>query len=91
MATNLQPTFASLVFPCFDHPSFKSVFKLSLIHPKGSKAYSNMPIKKQSPNGKDKILTEFEVTPKISTTNVAFAIGDFVEKSVKSKSKVEVS
>ena len=46
MATSkFQPTYARRAFPCFDEPSFKSTFTVTLVRPSGSNyiALSNMP------------------------------------------------
>ena len=46
MATSkFQPTYARRAFPCFDEPSFKSTFSVTLVRPSGSNyiALSNMP------------------------------------------------
>ena len=47
-ATRFKPTFARKAFPCFDQPTFKATFNLTLV--KRSKEYialSNMDIEKQ--------------------------------------------
>ena len=47
-ATRFKPTFARKAFPCFDEPSFKSTFNLSLV--KRSKTYialSNMDVEQR--------------------------------------------
>lgn len=32
-ATQLQPIYARRVFPCFDEPKFKAIFKLKIFRP----------------------------------------------------------
>lgn len=39
--SQLQPTDARKVFPCFDEPAMKAVFHVTLIHPPGTVALSN--------------------------------------------------
>ncbi|GBN26904.1 hypothetical protein AVEN_216203-1, partial [Araneus ventricosus] len=41
--SKFQPTYARQAFPCFDEPSFKSTFSVSLVHQKEYSALSNMP------------------------------------------------
>nr|XP_003703002.2 PREDICTED: glutamyl aminopeptidase-like [Megachile rotundata] len=77
--TQFEPTYARSAFPCFDEPSFKSIFVVSIIHRKKSyHAMSNMPIAKveKMKNGRDTI-TLFKPTPPMSTYLVAFVISDF--------------
>lgn len=40
-ASQMQPTDARRVFPCFDEPAMKAVFHITLIHPHGTVALSN--------------------------------------------------
>lgn len=42
--TQLQPTDASRLLPCFDEPEMKASFHLTIIHPTGTSAISNSPI-----------------------------------------------
>jgi len=37
----MQPTSARKTFPCFDEPSMKAVFHLTLLHPPGTVALAN--------------------------------------------------
>ena len=40
--TQFEPTNARRCFPCWDEPSIKSIFEVTLIAPKGNVALSNM-------------------------------------------------
>lgn len=37
----MEPTDARRMVPCFDEPDFKAVWKIRVIHPKGTRAISN--------------------------------------------------
>lgn len=39
--TQMEPTGARLMVPCFDEPSFKAIWRVRIIHPKGTNAISN--------------------------------------------------
>lgn len=41
LATLMEPSKAHKVFPCFDHPTKKAVFQLTLIHPTNAKVVHN--------------------------------------------------
>ncbi len=45
VTTQMEAIYARKSFPCLDEPSFKALFKISLIHDKSLHAMSNMPIK----------------------------------------------
>lgn len=85
--TQLQTVGARSVFPCIDEPSYKATFSLSIDHPKGTKATSNM-LELETPQQKffespiaiareDFILTKFEPTPRMSTYLLALFVTDF--------------
>ncbi|VDK84431.1 unnamed protein product [Litomosoides sigmodontis] len=44
--TQLQPTDASRLLPCFDEPEMKATFRISIIHPIGTSAISNSPVRR---------------------------------------------
>lgn len=89
--TQFEATDARMAFPCFDEPSSKAVFDITLMVPNGLIAISNtLPIQNNPsltlPSGGEGISQEhqsgykvvkFQPTPKMSTYLVAFIVGDF--------------
>uniref|UniRef100_A0A671SFZ8 Aminopeptidase n=1 Tax=Sinocyclocheilus anshuiensis TaxID=1608454 RepID=A0A671SFZ8_9TELE len=67
--TQMQPTAARNAFPCFDEPSMKAVFHLTLLHPPGTVALSN--------DNQEVLQTRFEPTEKMSTYLLAFVVSEF--------------
>lgn len=75
----MQATDARRAFPCWDEPSLKARFDVTLRVPKNRTALSNMPPKNEAPSPgldgwKD---VRFETTPIMSTYLVAFCVGEF--------------
>ncbi|KAG5848584.1 hypothetical protein ANANG_G00100000 [Anguilla anguilla] len=82
-STQMEPTDARQVFPCFDEPAMRAVFNISIIHRKGSVALSNMPQKGQVEmdiDGDKWLITEFYPTKKISTYVLSFVVFNFESK-----------
>lgn len=76
--TKFEPTFARRVFPCFDEPKFKAVYDLAVNHHKDFSVISSTNVKSRSePDDNDRVTTSFELTPKMSTNNLAIVISDF--------------
>ncbi|CAD1478906.1 unnamed protein product, partial [Heterotrigona itama] len=79
--SQFEPFYARTAFPCFDEPSFKSIFLIRLVYSKKFfyHARSNMPIEKMETMGddNDKTIAYFEPTPPMSTYLVAFLVSDF--------------
>ncbi|KAH0790622.1 puromycin-sensitive aminopeptidase isoform X2 [Histomonas meleagridis] len=75
-STQFEAIHARECFPCFDEPSIKSTFLLTLIVPKHLLALSNMPVKSTTLIG-DKKRYQFHRTPKICSYLLAFAVGAF--------------
>ncbi|GFS49299.1 endoplasmic reticulum aminopeptidase 2, partial [Nephila pilipes] len=87
LATRFEATYARRVFPCFDEPSFKAKFKLSIEHPANQTALSNMPVEEQTnaPNGLVK--TVFMESETMSTYLLFCAVSDFEYLQVDYKGK----
>ncbi|KAK0085440.1 hypothetical protein PV325_005215 [Microctonus aethiopoides] len=77
--TQLEPTGARKVFPCFDEPSLKANFEIIINHNKKYKALSNMHAVKTEidPYNSRRRITYFAVTPKMSTYLVGIIISNF--------------
>ena len=60
--SKFQPTYARRAFPCFDEPSFKSTFTVTLVRPTdGYIALSNMPVKQELQQQPSQKFTEVKV------------------------------
>jgi aminopeptidase N/uncharacterized membrane protein (UPF0127 family) len=76
VATQLQPTHARRVFPCFDDPRWRTVFEVSAWVPAGQTAISNAAILHEDPGSGRRCVT-FAPSPAIPTHLLALAIGPF--------------
>ena len=75
-ATQFESTDARRSFPCWDEPSVKAVFEVTLVIPCELKAVSNMEIVSESDEGNGKTRLQFAETPIMSTYLLAFIVGD---------------
>ncbi|XP_041082703.1 aminopeptidase N-like [Polyodon spathula] len=78
--TQMQPTYARTVFPCFDEPAMKAHFNITLIHDLNLVALSNSPVidsMKSTIDGAEWGITRFHPTPDMSTYLLAFIVCDF--------------
>eukprot|EP01060_Flectonema_neradi_P024043 TRINITY_DN3254_c0_g1_i1.p1 TRINITY_DN3254_c0_g1~~TRINITY_DN3254_c0_g1_i1.p1 ORF type:complete len:889 (+),score=233.93 TRINITY_DN3254_c0_g1_i1:43-2667(+) len=75
--TQFEATDARRCFPCWDEPSVKAIFNITVIHSTAMMAISNMPEAsiEQQPNGKTK--TSFLSSPIMSTYLLAIIVGEF--------------
>ncbi len=75
--TKFEPVTARRVFPCFDEPSFKVPWQLTLHMPKDLKAFSNtLPVSEQDEADGMKVVRFGETKP-LPSYLVAFAVGPF--------------
>uniref|UniRef100_A0A8C5EIE7 Aminopeptidase n=1 Tax=Gouania willdenowi TaxID=441366 RepID=A0A8C5EIE7_GOUWI len=86
VATNMEPTHARMLFPCFDEPAMKAEFHLTIIHRRTTSALGNTAILGfNSPSflSVSNIIddewkyTQFYPTPRMSTYLFAFAVSEF--------------
>ena len=73
--TQFEATDARRAFPCWDEPSLKATFEVTLTAPKELTTLSNMPVATESVEGPLKTV-RFQETPKMSTYLLAFVVGD---------------
>ncbi|XP_062045805.1 aminopeptidase Q [Lepus europaeus] len=91
IASQMEPTFARSVFPCFDEPALKATFNVTLVHHPVYVALSNMPVlsrsEREDVNGSRWTATTFHTTPRMPTYVVAFAVCDldFVSRTERGK------
>ncbi|XP_008409971.1 alanyl (membrane) aminopeptidase-like b isoform X1 [Poecilia reticulata] len=77
VATNLEPTSARRLFPCFDEPDMKAVFQLTVIHRRGTVALSNTRQQRSESIDDEWKYTKFFSTPKMSSYLLALTISEF--------------
>ncbi|CUM67615.1 uncharacterized protein PRCAT00005315001 [Priceomyces carsonii] len=74
--TQMEATDCRRAFPCYDEPSAKAKFTISLIADMSLIALSNMDEKDTTLIGDNKKRVDFKTTPLMSTYLVAFIVGD---------------
>ncbi len=89
--TQFEETDARAAFPCFDEPSYKVPWQLTLEIPQDDDALSNTPIEKQDAGAGRKTLV-FKKTKPLPSYLVAFAVGkfDFVPAGFAGKNRAPV-
>ena len=84
LATDLEPTSARRVLPCWDEPVFRARFRLTVDVGAGTSAYSNMPVALSTPLASGGHRVAFEATPPMPSYLLALVAGDLerVEETV---------
>ena len=89
--TQFEPTDARAAFPCFDEPSYKTPWQLTLHVPAANTAISNTPIASEKTENGMRTYA-FKETKPLPTYLVAFGVGPFeyVDAGVAGRNKVPV-
>lgn len=77
LATQLCPTDARRLFPCFDEPAFKARHRIRLTVPEDQSVISNAPVESEEPLPDRRKSVLFEATPPLSAYLIAVAVGPF--------------
>ena len=75
--SQFESTFARRAFPCFDEPSYRTPWKLTLHVKEGNLAVSNAPAVAERPEANGMKAVEFAPTKPISSYLVALGVGPF--------------
>nr|ADI48183.1 membrane alanyl aminopeptidase 3 [Chrysomela tremula] len=81
IVTELSPSFARRLFPCFDEPRFKAIFDLVVTHPKDYEVLANNPNVNQIIASDGMAQSQFNTSPPMSTYLFGFVIGKFQNMS----------
>ncbi|MDB5475447.1 MAG: Peptidase rane alanine aminopeptidase [Phenylobacterium sp.] len=77
LATNLEPTFARSVLPCWDEPAQKATFTVTVDAPADRMALSNMPVAEATPLPGGRQRVRFQQSPRMSTYLLFVGVGDY--------------
>jgi alanyl aminopeptidase len=75
--SQFEATDARRAFPCFDEPSYKVPWRLTVRIPKGASAVSNTPILSESGDSDGMKVVRFRRTPPLPSYLVALGVGPF--------------
>ena len=77
LATQMEPTDARRMFPCWDEPVFRATFQLTVTAPKGHTAVSNTPITAEKTLADGSREVSFGATPSMASYLVVLCMGEF--------------
>jgi aminopeptidase N len=83
LSTQMEATDARRMFPCWDEPSFRAYFSLTVTVPASWATVGNMPIAQRTVQG-EKATVSFERSPQMPSYLVVFSGGDMREVSASS-------
>jgi aminopeptidase N len=78
LSTQMEATDARRMFPCWDEPSFRAYFHLTVTVPASWATVGNMPIERRTVHGQSATVS-FQRSPKMPSYLVVFTAGDLRE------------
>jgi aminopeptidase N len=82
ISSQLEPSDARRIFPCWDEPAFKATFGLTVTLPRDFMAVGNMPPEREDAAGADLKRVTFATTPRMSSYLFVFAAGELERQTV---------
>ncbi len=79
LGTQMEPTDARRMFPCWDEPVFRAVYELTVVVPEKHLAVSNMPIEGERKLGNGSKEVRFRPTPPMASYLVVLVSGELEE------------
>jgi aminopeptidase N len=82
ISSQLEPSDARRIFPCWDEPAFKATFALTVTVPRAFMAVANMPAEREEAAGPDLKRVTFATTPRMSSYLFVLAAGELERQTV---------
>jgi aminopeptidase N len=82
ISSQLEPSDARRIFPCWDEPAFKATFALTVTVPRAFMAVGNMPSEREDAGGPDLKRVTFATTPRMSSYLFVLAAGELERQTV---------
>ena len=82
LSTNMEPTDARRMFPCWDEPAFRATYQLTVTVPAAWAAIANMPVARRVVHGRDATIS-FQRTPRMPSYLLELTAGDLAEISAR--------
>ena len=76
LATEMEPSSARRLLPCWDEPAFRARFRLTVDLPAGFSGYSNMPVERREALAGGGQRLAFAPTPRMSSNLLALVAGE---------------
>ncbi|HXC98348.1 MAG TPA: M1 family metallopeptidase, partial [Verrucomicrobiae bacterium] len=79
LATQMEPTDARRMFPCWDEPAFRATYDLTVVVPQKHLAVSNMPVERETSLSNGLKEVKFRRTPPMASYLVVLVSGELEE------------